>query len=301
MAEKTHTAERYAREWLCHQAASGYIDYDAKNQTFALSPEQAMVFALDDSPVYMQGAFDLVVAGLDNAPKVQEAFHSGEGVDWGDQSACLFCAVSRFFSPGYKNHLIQEWLPALDGVVEKLQNGARVADVGCGHGTSTLLMAGAFPQSQFYGYDYHEGSIAHARDHARHSGAGNAMFEVAAAKDFAGRDFDLVCIFDALHDMGDPVGAARHIRQALRPDGTLMIVEPMAGDTLSDNINPVGRVFYAGSTMFCVPTSLAQEVGAALGAQAGEAKMTEVLKEAGFTSVRRAAQTPFNIILEARP
>ena len=293
---------RYLREWLSHQAASNYLSYDPTTQKFALPPEQAMVFFNENSPVYMMGGFDLMTALLDNQPKVEAAFKSGEGVAWGDQAGCMFCAVARFFRPGYHNYLVQQWLPALEGVVEKLERGAKVADVGCGHGWSTVLMAKAFPKSTFIGYDFHPSSIDEARAHARsHGVADNARFEVGLAKDFSGKDFDLVTCFDCLHDMGDPAGASAHIRKSLKSDGTWMIVEPMAGDTLEQNLNPVGRLFYAGSTMICLPTSLSQEVGAGLGAQAGEKKLREVITSGGFKSVRRATETPFNMILEARP
>jgi 2-polyprenyl-3-methyl-5-hydroxy-6-metoxy-1,4-benzoquinol methylase len=288
-AAKVH--ERYLREWLSHQAASNYLAYDAKTDTFSLPPEQAMVFANQGSPVYMMGGFDLMTALLDNQPKVQAAFKSGEGVAWGDQAGCMFCAVARFFRPGYHNYL----------VVEKLERGAKVADVGCGHGWSTVLMAKAFPKSTFIGYDFHPDSIRDAQAHAREHGVSdNTRFEVGLAKDYAGKDFDLVTCFDCLHDMGDPRGASAHIRQSLKPDGTWMIVEPMAGDTLEQNFNPVGRLYYAGSTMICLPTSLSQEVGAGLGAQAGEKKLREVITSGGFKSVKRASETPFNMILEAR-
>jgi SAM-dependent methyltransferase len=238
----------------------------------------------------------------DARPMVEPAFRNGGGVGWGDHGACMFCAVARFFRPGYHNHLVGEWLPALDGVTAKLERGARVADVGCGHGWSTVLMAQAFPNSQFVGYDFHPASIEAANAHAAsHGVAGNCRFETGAAKDYPGGDFDLVTFFDCLHDMGDPAGAAAHVRQSLKPDGSWMIVEPMAGDRLEDNLNPVGRLYYAGSTMICVPTSLSQEVGAALGAQAGEVKLREVITAGGFSHVRRATETPFNMILEARP
>src|SRR5262245_40902617 len=302
LASRTKLNERYLREWLSHQAASGYLTYDPAAATFALPSEQAMVFAIEDSPVYMMGGFDVMAAMLDNQPKVQAVFKTGGGVAWGDQAGCMFCAVARFFRPGYHNNLVPQWLPALDGVVAKLERGAKVADVGCGHGWSTVLMAKAFPKSQFIGYDFHPGSIEDAKAHAaEHDVSGNANFEVAKAKEIPGRDFDLVTCFDCLHDMGDPAGAAAHIRTMLKSDGTWMVIEPMAGDRLEDNINPVGRLYYAGSTLICVPTSLSQEVGAALGAQAGEAKLREVIGSAGFRSVRRATETPFNMILEARP
>jgi SAM-dependent methyltransferase len=302
LAKRLGLAERYLREWLSQQAASGYLTYDPVAATFALPAEQAMVFAIEDSPVYMMGGFDVMKAMLDNQPKVQAAFRSGGGVAWGDQAGCMFCAVARFFRPGYHNNLVTQWLPALDGVVAKLERGAKVADIGCGHGWSTVLMAKAFPNSQFVGYDFHAGSIEDAQAHAQaHGVGGNARFEVAVAKQIPDKGFDLVTCFDCLHDMGDPAGAAAHVRSLLKPDGTWMVVEPMAGDRLEDNLNPVGRLYYAASTMICVPTSLSQEVGAALGAQAGETKLREVIGGAGFRSVRRATETPFNMILEARP
>jgi len=301
LAGKADIAERYAREWLSQQAASGYITYDPDTGRFSLPAEHAMVFAEPDSPVYLQGAFDLATAMIENQALVEPAFRTGKGVGWGEQSQCLFCAAGRFFRPGYHNHLVASWLPALDGVVEKLQRGARVADVGCGHGFSTVMMAKAFPNSTFTGYDFHPGSVQQARAHAeQHGVAANTRFEVALAGEFADRQLDLVTCFDCLHDMGDPVGAARHMRQALKPDGTWMIVEPAAGDRLEQNLNPVGRLYYAASTMVCVPTSLDQPVGAALGAQAGFAKLSAIINEGGFGRVRKAAETPFNMILEAR-
>lgn len=300
LARTTKVDERYLREWLSHQAASNYLAYDTNAATFAMPPEQAMVFANEESPVYMMGGFDLMAALLDNQPKVQAAFKTGAGVAWGDQAGCMFCAVARFFRPGYHNNLVSAWLPALDGVTTKLERGAKVADVGCGHGWSTVLMAKAFPKTQFIGYDFHPDSIKEATAHAQQHGvSANARFEVGLAKDYPGRDFDLVTCFDCLHDMGDPAGAAAHIRKSLKPDGTWMVVEPMAGDHLEQNLNPVGRLYYAGSTMICLPTSRAQEVGAALGAQAGEAKLREVITSGGFSRVRRATETPFNMILEA--
>lgn len=298
LAEKTGTHERYVREWLASQAATGFVTYDASTRRFSLSPEQAAVFALDDSPVNMAGGFYPLSAVYSDEPRLAEAFKTGKGVGWGEYCNCLFCGVERFFRPGYRQHLVGEWLPALDGVVDKLKRGARVADIGCGHGVSTLLMAEAFPNSEFVGIDFHDASVRHASEHA--NGQRNVRFEAARAQDFRGSDYDLVTIFDALHDMGDPVGAAAHIRDSLRSDGTLMLVEPMAGDRLEDNLNPVGRIFYASSTNICVPTSLSQEVGAALGAQAGEKRLSEVLRAGGFTRVRRATATPFNMVLEAR-
>ena len=294
--------ERYLTEWLSHQAASDYVSYDPVTRRFSLSAEQAMIFAAEDSPVYMLGGFDLMAAMLDNQTKVEKAFRTGGGVAWAEQAGCMFCAVGRFYRPGYHNNLVSSWLPALDGVVEKLNRGAKVADVGCGHGWSTVMMAKAFPNSQFVGYDFHQGSIEAANAHARlHGAAQNVRFEIGTAKDFPETGLDLVTFFDCLHDMGDPVGAAAHVRRSLKPDGSWMVVEPMAGDDLEQNLNPVSRIYYAASTMICIPTSLSQELGAALGAQAGEAKLRQVMKAGGFSTVKRAAETPFNMILEARP
>jgi SAM-dependent methyltransferase len=301
LASAAGVHQRYLREWLSHQAASHYLAYDPATQKFSLPPEQAMVFAVEDSPVYLVGAFETMAAVLGNQEKVKPAFKTGAGVAWGDQTTCMFCAVARFFRPGYQNHLVGSWLPALDGVVAKLEKGAKVADVGCGHGWSTVFMAKAFPNSEFVGYDFHPGSIADATKHAGEHGATNVRFEVGSAKDYAASDLDLVTFFDCLHDMGDPAGAAAPVHKSLKPNGSWMIVEPIAGDRLEDNLNPVGRLYYAASTMICVPTSLAQEVGAALGAQAGEAKLREVITAGGFSSVRRATETPFNMVLEARP
>jgi len=292
--------ERYLREWLSHQAASNYLEYDSQTRKFALPPEQAMFFAIEDSPMTMLGAFDSVAAWAEGQPKVQAAFRNGGGVAWGDFGTCLFCAVARFFRPGYLQHLVQSWLPALEGVTDKLQQGARVADVGCGHGWSTVLMAQAFPESTFFGFDFHPGSIEQAKAHARDHNVTNVQFKVGTAKNYSEKDLDLVAFFDCLHDMGDPAGAAAHVKRSLKPDGSWMIVEPMAGNKLEDNLNPIGRIYYAASTLVCVPTSLAQEVGAALGAQAGEARLREVITAGGFGTVRRAAETPFNMILEAR-
>ncbi|MBY3182258.1 MULTISPECIES: class I SAM-dependent methyltransferase [Rhizobium] len=298
LAEATDTKERYVREWLAAQAASGFVDYDAATGRFTLSPEQAAVFAVEDSPVNMIGGFVALDAIYADRAKLTHAFRHGGGVSWTDRCNCMFCGTDRFFRPGYKANLVESWLPSLEGVVEKLERGAQVADIGCGFGSSTLLMARAFQKSQFTGLDFHAHSIEHASRHAK--GMSNVRFETARAQDFEGAGFDLVTIFDALHDMGDPVGAVRHIARALKPEGTLMLVEPMAGDSLAENLNPVGRVFYAASANTCVPASLGQEVGAALGAQAGQAKLTEVLKAGGFSKVRRATETPFNMVLEAR-
>lgn len=297
LADAAGCARRYVREWLSAQAASGYVYYE--HGRFSLTPEQSFVFAESDSPVHLIGGFDTAAAMVENQPKVESAFKTGRGVAWGDQAGCLFCAVSRLFRPGYVNALVKDWLPALDGVVAKLKAGASVADVGCGHGLSTILMAQAFPASRFIGYDFHPASIAAATAHALSYGLTNLSFEVGRAQDFGGRDFDLITCFDCLHDMGDPKAAAVHIRKSLKEGGTWMVVEPMAGDTLEENINPVGRLYYSASTMICVPTSLAQETGLALGAQAGENRLTEVIRSGGFSRVRRAAQTPLNMVLEA--
>lgn len=297
LATEAGCALRYVREWLSAQAASGYVTHDSGR--FSLSPEQAFVFAQPDSPANMIGAFDTAAAMIENQAKVQVAFKTGKGVAWGDQAGCLFCAVARLFRPGYVNALVQEWLPALDGTLDKLKSGANVADIGCGHGLSTILMAQAFPKSQFTGYDFHFASIAAATAHARSHGLSNVRFDVARAQDFPGHNYDLVTCFDCLHDMGDPESAARHVRSALKPDGSWMVVEPVAGDSLEDNLNPVGRIYYSASTMICVPTSLAQETGSALGAQAGEKRLSEVIRSGGFSKVRRVAETPLNMVLEA--
>jgi SAM-dependent methyltransferase len=301
LAARTECLERYIREWLSQQAASGYVEYDSKAGTFRLPPEQAMALADEDSPAFIPGAFQLAAAVVKDEPHIAERFRSGAGFGWHEHHEDLFAGTERFFRPGYLANLAENWLPSLDGVVEKLTAGASVADIGCGHGASTILMAEAFPCSYFVGSDYHAGSIEAARAAAERRGVSDRVsFEVASAKDFTGGPFDLVCVFDALHDMGDPVGAARHVRDSLKENGTWMVVEPWAGDSIEENLNPVGRIFYAGSTMLCTPASLSQEVGLALGAQAGEQRLTEVLNEGGFSRVRRAAETPFNIVLEAR-
>jgi SAM-dependent methyltransferase len=295
-------SERYVREWALAQAANGYIAYDGDARTFSLPPEQAMVFAEPDSPVYLAGAFDLAAAMIEGEQKVEHSFRTGAGVRWGDSAGCLFCATGAFFRPGYVNNIVQNWLPTLDGLEAKLKAGAKVADVGCGVGFSTLLMAQAFPNSQFVGYDFHAPSVEEARRHAlAHGISDRVRFEVAAAKDIDETGFDLVTCFDCLHDMGDPRGCAVSMRKVLKDDGTWMIVEPLAGDRPEDNMNPVGRLYYNASTMVCVPTSLDQEVGEGLGAQAGEARLAEVVRSGGFTHVRRATEGPFNMILEARP
>lgn len=293
--------ERYVREWALAQTANGYVDYDPASEQFSLSPEQAMVFHHRDSPVYLAGAFELAAAMIEAEPKVEECFRHGKGVRWGDHAGCLFCATGAFFRPGYVNNIVQAWIPALDGVEAKLHAGARVADVGCGVGFSTLLMAEAYPESNFVGYDFHEPSIDEARRHADEHGLGDRVrFEVATAKDIAEQGFDLITMYDCLHDMGDPRGCAGHMRRILAPGGSWMIVEPIAGDSPAQNMNPVGRLYYNASTMICVPTSLDQEVGEGLGAQAGEAKLSEVIRQGGFESVRRVTEGPFNMVLQAR-
>jgi Methyltransferase domain len=303
LAARKGLAERYVREWAMAQTANGYINYDQASERFSLTPEQAMVFAVKDSPVYLAGAFDLVAAMIEGEPKVEAGFKSGEGVAWGESAGCLFCAVGAFFRPGYVNSIVQAWLPAIDGMVDRLNAGAKVADVGCGVGFSTLLMAEAFPNSRFTGYDFHPPSIEQANAHAQtHGLADRVRFETVPAKDIAARDFDLITMFDCLHDMGDPRGCASHMRTILADDGAWMLVEPIASDHPGGNLSsPVTRLFYNASTMVCVPTSLAQEVGTALGAQAGEAKLTDVLTGAGFGRVRRATEGPFNMVLDARP
>ena len=302
LAERTETAERYVREWLAAQAASDYVEYDKRSGRFSMTPEQAMALAQESSPAYLAGAFEVIAAAYLDEPKATDAFRSGKGIGWHEHHECLFRGVERFFRGGYTAFLVQDWIPALDGVAEKLERGAKVADVGCGHGASTTLMAQAFPNSRFTGFDYHEPSIRRARAAALSAGvAANARFEVAKAKDFPGAEYDLIACFDCLHDMGDPVGAAAHIREALKSDGTFMLVEPFAQDDLADNLNPIGRMYYAASTLVCTPNSLSQEVGLGLGAQAGETRLREVVTSAGFTRFRRAAATPFNLILEARP
>jgi len=300
LAERTGAAERYVREWLAAQAAAGYVDYDRDSGRFSLNPEQAMVFADEGGPAFLAGGFEILASVFRDEPKITEAFRTGRGVGWHEHDGCLFRGTERFFRTSYNAHLIGEWIPALDGVEAKLRAGAAVADVGCGHGASTILMARAYPNSRFYGFDYHPGSIERARAAAEEAGVADRVeFAVAAAKDFGGA-YDLVCIFDALHDMGDPIGAAAHIRDRLDKDGTWMLVEPFANDDIGDNLNPIGRMFYAASTMICTPASLSQEVGLGLGAQAGEARMREVCEAAGFTRFRRVAETPFNLVFEVR-
>lgn len=300
LAERTGTAPRYILEWASAMAASGYLEYHAESGSFGLTPEQAAVFADEESPFFMGGGFYSIASLYHDEPKVTAAFKTGEGVSWGSHDACLFCGVAKFFKPTYKGHLLQDWIPALEGVREKLETGIQVADVGCGYGVSTLMMAEAFPNSRFYGYDFHEPSIEQARALAGQKKLENISFEVARAKDFEGGPYGLITFFDCLHDMGDPAGAARHVFEKLEPGGTWMLVEPLAQDSLEENLNPVGRVYYSFSTTVCTPSSLSQEVGLGLGAQAGEKRLREVIESGGFKKVWRAAETPFNMVLEAR-
>jgi 2-polyprenyl-3-methyl-5-hydroxy-6-metoxy-1,4-benzoquinol methylase len=302
LAARTGLHERYVREWLNANAASGYVVYDAVAKTFRLPPEQALALAAENSAVFLPGAFQILSACYHDASKIEAAFRSGEGVGWHEHHHDLFHGTERFFRPNYNAHLVSSWIPALDSVEEKLTKGAKVADIGCGLGASTILMAQAYPNSQFHGFDYHAGSIELAHQAAQKAGITDRIrFEIAAAKSFPGEDYDFIAFFDCLHDMGDPAGAAAHVRQALKPEGTWMIVEPFAEDTPEANHNPIGRIFYSASTMLCVPASMAQEVGAALGAQAGEQKIRAVAAAGGFTRFRRATQTPFNLVFEARP
>jgi len=301
LAEKSETHERYVREWLAAQAASGFVEYHEESGQFSMTPEQVAVFADEESPVLMTGGFYSAASVFADEPKLTAAFRTGDGIPWGEHNSCLFCGTEKFFRPSYKAHLMEEWIPALDGVEMKLKRGARVADVGCGHGLSTILMAEAFPESHFTGFDFHEPSVARAREIACKSGIDNVTFDVASAKSYPGKGYELVTFFDCLHDMGDPVGAAAHVRKSLASDGTWMIVEPSAADSLSENLNPIGRVYYAFSTAVCTPSSLSQEIGAALGAQAGEARLRDVVMSGGFNHFRSAFKTPFNMVLEARP
>jgi 2-polyprenyl-3-methyl-5-hydroxy-6-metoxy-1,4-benzoquinol methylase len=301
LAAKTSTDERYIREWLNANAASGYITYDAATKTYSLPPEQALALATEDSPAFLPGAFQIIAAVMRDEPKITEAFRTGRGVGWHEHDPQMFQGTERFFRPNYAANLISQWLPSLTGMIAKLEAGARVADVGCGHGSSTILMAKAFPNSTFFGFDYHQPSIEWAQRAAKDAGVADRItFEVASAKDFPGTDYALVTFFDCLHDMGDPAGASSHVRRSLSSDGTWMIVEPFANDNVEDNLNPIGRVFYSASTMVCTPASRSQEVGLALGAQAGEARMRDVVISGGFTQFRRANQTPFNLVFEAR-
>ena len=293
--------ERYVREWLSGVAAAGHLEYDPGSQRFALSPEAALIYAAEGDPRCLQGFFQAVKSGFDDEEKSTEAFRAGRGLSWGDRSPCCFRGTDRFFRPGYAVNLVDQWIPSLTGIREKLQAGAKVADIGCGHGSSTILMAEAFPNSTFTGFDFHPPSIDAANEKRAEAGLANVGFEVASAKTFPGTDYDFICIFDAIHDMGDPEAACRHIRSALEPDGTLLIVDPLAGDRLEENLTPLGRAYYAASTLNCVPTSLSQPGGLALGAQAGEVRLREVATRAGFSRFRRAVEAPFNLVIEARP
>jgi SAM-dependent methyltransferase len=302
LAAKTETDERYLREWLASQAAGGYITYDEATDKFSLSGEQAFALAKEDSPAYLPGAFELALGSLAAVPRIADSFRSGAGMGWHEHVDGVFHGCEKFFRPGYAANLVSNWIPALQDVKEKLESGVRVADVGCGKGASTLLMAKAYPKSQFFGFDYHDKSIEAARESAKKEGVSDRVtFEVSKAKEYPGKDYDFVAVFDCLHDMGDPIGAAAHVRQSLTNDGTWMIVEPFANDQLKDNLNPVGRVYYSFSTLLCTPCSRSQEVGLCLGAQAGESRIREVITKAGFTRFRRATETPFNIVYEARP
>lgn len=303
LASRTKTDERYVREWLSAQATGGYVTYDAATQRFELPPEQAFALANPDGPVFFPGAMQLAMAALKAEPRIIERFKTGAGLGWHEHDPELFRGTERFFRPNYIGNLVSSWIPALDGVEDKLKTGAKVADVGCGHGSSTILMATAFPKSQFIGFDYHPASIEYSRQAAAEAGvADRVTFEVVRAKEYPGNaEYDLVTFFDCLHDMGDPVGASAHVLRTLKKDGTWMVVEPFASDKLEENLTPVGRVYYSASTMICTPASKSQEVGLALGAQAGEARLRDVVTKGGFTRFRRATETPFNLVLEARP
>jgi ubiquinone/menaquinone biosynthesis C-methylase UbiE len=301
LAERTGTNARYVTEWLRGQAAGGYVEYDADTDSYSLTAEKQFALTNPDGPLFLPGAFELALGAIAALPRMEQAFHTGAGLGWHEHDEQVFTGCEKFFRPGYLMHLVADWIPALDGVQAKLEKGARVADIGCGHGASTVLMADAFAASTFSGSDYHDGSVAQARKRAADGGVTDRVsFEVAGAQSFSGTGFDLVTSFDCLHDMGDPVGAARHVRSSLAPDGTWLIVEPAAGDSIAENLNPVGRVYYNFSTLLCVPNALSQSGGYALGAQAGEKAIHQVCTDAGFTRFRRVAQTPFNLVFEAR-
>src|SRR6185436_13638342 len=302
LATKTGTAERYVREWLSAQAAGGYVTYDPSNKKFHLTEEQAFAMADENSPAFLPGAFQCALAATKAEDTLTERFKTGQGMGWHEHHHELFVGTELFFRPGYAANLVSSWIPSLEGVEAKLKDGAKVADVGCGLGASTILMAQAYPNSAFTGFDYHDGSIEMAKERAREAGVSDRVtFEIAKAKDYPGTGYDLVTFFDCLHDMGDPVGASAHVLASLAPDGTWMIVEPFAEDTVEGNMNIIGRAFYGASTLLCTPASLSQEVGLALGAQAGEKRIREVVTSGGFTRFRRAAETPFNLVFEARP
>jgi 2-polyprenyl-3-methyl-5-hydroxy-6-metoxy-1,4-benzoquinol methylase len=302
LAEKAGIPERYAREWLAGQAASGFVEYDAGTGRFFMTPEQAFALTVEDNPVYIPGVYYTIASVYRDERRIAEAIKSGKGLGWHEHHNDLFIGTKKFFRPGYLANLVSSWLPSLEGVVPKLTAGAKVADVGCGLGASTIIMAKAFPKSKFIGYDYHLESIEWAQNDALTAGvSANTDFEVSSAKEFRGNDYDLVCFFDCLHDMGDPVGAVKHVRQALKPDGTLLAVEPFAKERVEENLNPVGRIFYNASLLICVPASLSQEVGRGLGAQASDSSLTQVFHDGGFSRVRKATETPFNRVFEARP
>jgi 2-polyprenyl-3-methyl-5-hydroxy-6-metoxy-1,4-benzoquinol methylase len=302
LSKGTGISERYVREWLAGQAASGFIEYDSAAKKYWMTPEQAFALTVEDNPVYMPGVYYTIAAAYKDQRKLAEAIKAGKGFGWHEHNNDLFVGTRKFFRPGYLANLVSSWLPSLEGVVPKLEAGARVADVGCGLGASTIIMAKAYPKSKFIGFDYHAESIEWARNEAEtEKVTPSTDFEVSSAKDFRGKDYDLVTFFDCLHDMGDPVGAAKHARQSLKSDGTLMVVEPFARETVEQNLNPVGRIFYNASFLICVPASLSQEVGRGLGAQASDSALNEVFRDAGFTRVRKAIETPFNRVFEARP
>jgi 2-polyprenyl-3-methyl-5-hydroxy-6-metoxy-1,4-benzoquinol methylase len=302
LSKRTGTTERYVREWLASQAAGGYATYDAATRRFFLTEEQALALTDENGPVFLPGAFQVALSAVKSEPRIETAFKTGEGVGWHEHDSGLFGGTERFFRPGYAANLVGSWIPAFEGLEEKLKAGARVADVGCGHGASTILMAQAYPKSTFVGFDYHQHSIDYARSKAEETAVSDRVsFEVATAKDYPGKDYDLVTFFDSLHDMGDPVGAANHVHGTLKSDGSWMIVEPFANDRVEDNLNPIGRIFYSASTMLCTPASRSQEVGLGLGAQAGEARIRDVVTTGGFKRFRRATETPFNLVFEARP
>jgi SAM-dependent methyltransferase len=302
LAARTSTSERYVREWLNANAAGNYVQYHAESHSYSLSPEQAFALALDNTPIHLPGFYHMLASCMKDEEKLTEVFRTGKGFGWHEHEKGLFEGCERFFRPGYLANLTSSWIPALDGVESKLKAGAKVADVGCGHGASTILMAQAYPKSKFFGFDYHGASIETAREKAAAAGVSDRVtFEVAPAKSFPGTGYDFVAFFDCLHDMGDPVGAAKHVRQSLAQDGTWMVVEPFANDDVTANLNPIGRIYYSASAMICVPASLSQEVALGLGAQAGEVRIHEVITSGGFTRFRRATETPFNIVFEARP
>jgi ubiquinone/menaquinone biosynthesis C-methylase UbiE len=302
LAARTQTSPRYISEWLRGQAAGGYVQYDPAADTYSMTEEQAFALANPDGGVYAPGAFVLALGALKAEPRITDAFRTGAGMGWHEHDEDVFLGCEQFFRPGYVANLVTSWIPALDGVDGKLRSGAKVADIGCGFGASTVLLAREYPNSAFTGSDYHDRSIEIARKRAGDAGvADRVSFEVATASEFSGTGYDLAATFDCLHDMGDPLGAARHVRQALAPDGTWLIVEPYAGDAITDNLNPIGRIYYNGSTLLCVPNAISQAGGYALGAQAGEAAIRQLVTDAGFTRFRRAAETPFNLIYEARP